>query len=183
MTFAFKGPDGWIEIAGEVVLPGFGEPGAGGHRDDTRITPAFVDSLSPQDRTARGLVEIIESASVVDIAGAPHRQYQTAALSSPALEAAVQARRDAIDAYATTRIAVLGPPWKQLDLMCQAIGLLDAAQAGQLTADQVAARASLRTTLAWINAVRAHAETLKGQLPATGPELAAFDITVGWPNA
>lgn len=194
MTFAFKPAGGaWIEIAGDTLLPGFGEPDGDDVRHDVMVSEAFVASLSGAVRAARGLVAVVEpdrpvgmvitGQSIVDVNGVPTRQYQTANLSSPALAAAVQARKDAIDGHATALITALGPPWKQMDMICQAISLLDTQLNGTLSSDQVSARAALRSTLAWLLSVRTHAEVLKGQLPATGPELAAFDITTGWPSA
>jgi hypothetical protein len=191
MTFAFKTAEGeWLEVTG-ALLPGFGEPDPDGVRHGVTVSEAFVASLPPEIRAARGLAEIVEAEPpagvvitdkrLVDVAGVPHREFDSEALPADDLAALLQRRKSEIDAAATARIAGLGPSWKQLDLMCQAIALLDAGQSRELTQDEVVARAGLRQVLSWTLSVRAHAETLKGQLPADGPGLVAFDITAGWP--
>lgn len=83
MSFAFEIADGaWIEIDQVgTVLPGGGELG-----EDVRVSQAFVVSLPPDTRAARGFVEVVETEApegwigwtVEDVGGLPTRVYQTA---------------------------------------------------------------------------------------------------------
>lgn len=78
MSFAFKPQGGdWIEISeAGTMLPGGGEFG-----EDVVVSHAFVASLSPETRAARGLVEVAETAppenvlgwTVEDVDGVPTR--------------------------------------------------------------------------------------------------------------
>jgi hypothetical protein len=188
MTYAWKAADGrWIEVVGETTLPNAHSDG------DWTIRDSFVASFDDAWRAAQGFVAVVEVAqplgvvvtgsTVIDNGGVPTRHWLVEGLSADQLAALLQHRKDEVDAYATAQIgAALGPAWKQLDLICQAVSLIDAAQNGSLTLDQQAQRTQLRATLAFTVAARAHAEALKGELPADdGPALAAFDITAGWP--
>ena len=83
MSFAFKPPGGdWIEISeAGTLLPGGGETG-----EDVRLSHAFVLSLSPVQRLARGFYEVGETVppdgwvgwTIADVDGLPVRAWQVA---------------------------------------------------------------------------------------------------------
>jgi hypothetical protein len=187
MTFAFNGPDGWIEIAGDVLLPAYGDHPA------TMVNELLGPTLSPEARAERGLAEVVEIArpvgvnvtgcAVVDVGGVPTRQYTHEDLSSDDLAALIQRQNDRIDAQAGQVIAGEYPLWKQQNMIARAVALLDIKSQRDLTTEEATEQTALRAAWAWVDAVRAHSETLKAALPSDGPGAAAFDVTTGWPAA
>lgn len=185
MSFAFNGPDGWIEIVGDVMLPAYGDHPA------TLVNEHLGPSLAPEGLTERGLAEVVEVArpmgvlitgsNVVDVDGVPTRAYAHEELTSDQLAGLRQGVSGRIDDRAGQVITGLFPIWKQQNMTSRAVELLDLKSQRDLTEDEVAEQTALRAARAWIESVRAHSDSLKAALPADGPGAAVFDITAGWP--
>ena len=117
MSYAWRTPEGdWIEIVGEVVLPGGGEDAS-----DVRVYPLFVENLGPGVRALRGFVEVVEAdpptdahvvgRSVEDVDGVPTRAWQIEAFTLDELKAArIQAVRDLRATKEVGGIVVGGTP-------------------------------------------------------------------------
>lgn len=80
MSYAFSvGPAAWLEIS----QVGTRVPGGGEYGEDVVISHAFVESLTPDVRTARGFVEVAEAEApegwigwtVEDVEGVPTRAW------------------------------------------------------------------------------------------------------------
>lgn len=119
-TYAFR-PNGgdWIEVSGEVVLPGFGDDGG-----DVRVNPAFVESLGQPVRAALGLVAVGEverpagvrvlGYHVADDDGLPTQVWDVEPFDEAAIAAQQAACARSIEAEAGRRIDAILPTSRQL---------------------------------------------------------------------
>lgn len=153
----------WIELAGEILVEGFGETG-----EDVRLPPGFVESWTDERRAACGVIAVTEAERPLGVtvlgsslgAGAtPVRHWLTADLDPGEVTALRAAAVAAVKVEARSRIEARYPIWQQINML----------RNGE--------------NMDWIDAVRDASELIESAIPDDAAGLASFDVAAhpAWP--